>query len=221
MNRKIVSILILIFHIASFNTRMYLLVPALRHVRMVRSGNFLPVGDERQLLLLRRQRPRRDGDEDCGDCLRRRGSHPWLELWFVKMKKGRWVNIVVYDYVRYFKEYYYPNTPTASLRIRSESRVDSASGLSVAVFLGWRSFCTASLFIPIAMHFFSLIQTMKMKCNWNEYLEDCFSFRKSTSAIRKILLTLLNTVQYRVISCLSIITTSLVEIRTKDSDAPI
>ena len=172
MNRKMVSILI--FHIASYYTTMYLLVPALRHVRMVRSGNFLPVGDERQLLLRRRQRPRRDGDEDCGDCLRRRGSHPWLELW---MKKAvdysattYTTSILVYDYVKYFKEYYYPNTPTASLRIRSESKVDSASGLRVAVFLGWRSFCTASLFIPIAMHFFSLIQTMKMKCNWIEYI---------------------------------------------------
>ena len=96
--------------------------------------------------------------------------------------------IVVYDYVKYFKEYYYPNTPTASLRIRSESKVDSASGLRVAVFRGWRSFCTASLFIPIAMHFFSLIRTMKMKGNWNEYLEDCLSFRKSTSAIRQFYL---------------------------------
>ena len=118
--------------------------------------------------------------------------HGWNSEW----KRRLIIPQVNIDYVKYFKEYYYPNTPTASLRIRSESKVDSASGLRVAVFLGWRSFCTASLFIPIAMHFFSLIQTMKMKCNWNKYLEDCFSFRKSTYAVRKILLTLLNTVLY-------------------------
>ena len=50
----------------------------------------------------------------------------------------------------------YPNAPTASRKILSESKEARFSGLKVAVFRGCLSFCTASLFIPICKHFFSL-----------------------------------------------------------------
>ena len=50
----------------------------------------------------------------------------------------------------------YPNAPTASRKILSESKDARFSGLNVAVFRGCLSFCTASLFIPICKHFLSL-----------------------------------------------------------------
>ena len=54
------------------------------------------------------------------------------------------------------KKISYPNAPTASRRILSESKDARFSGLNVAVFRGCLSFCTASLFIPICKHFLSL-----------------------------------------------------------------